>query len=89
WQAKSNISAEGLNVRFFGVSTLLFDNGQEQILIDGFFSRPSLWHVLSSKVSSDSRLLQKIIQEEQLDRTQAILVTHSHYDHALDIPELA
>ncbi len=89
WQAKSNTSAEGLNVRFFGVSTLLFDNGQEQILIDGFFSRPSLWHVLSSKVSSDSRLLQKIIQEEQLDRTQAILVTHSHYDHALDIPELA
>ena len=61
WQAKSNTTSEGLNVRFFGVSTLLFDNGEEQILIDGFFSRPSLWQVLSSKVSSNSRLLQKII----------------------------
>ncbi|MFV5491243.1 MBL fold metallo-hydrolase [Acinetobacter sp. ASP199] len=89
WQAKPDKPAKSLNIRFFGVSTLLFDDGQEQILIDGFFSRPSLWQVLSSKVSSNAALLQNIIQEEQLHRTRAILVTHSHYDHALDLPELA
>ncbi|ATO19312.1 hypothetical protein BS636_06390 [Acinetobacter sp. LoGeW2-3] len=89
WQAKSNTSTDGLNVRFFGVSTLLFDDGQDQILIDGFFSRPSLWQVISSEVSSNSSLLQKVIQDYQLNRTRVILVTHSHYDHALDIPELA
>ncbi len=29
-----------LEVKFFGVSTLLFEDGQTQILIDGFFSHP-------------------------------------------------
>jgi len=30
-----------------------------------------------------------MIQQQHLQRTQAIFVTHSHYDHALDIGELA
>ena len=41
WQPQSSSSRAGLNVKFFGVSTLLLDDGQDQILIDGFFSRPS------------------------------------------------
>ena len=31
-----------VKVTFFGVSTLLFDDGETQILLDGFFSRPSI-----------------------------------------------
>lgn len=89
WQAQPSTSTEGLYVRFFGVSTLLFDDGQNQILMDGFFSRPSLWKVMSSKVSGNPALLEQVIQDYQLNRTQAILVSHSHYDHALDLPELA
>ena len=38
WKAKIDqpVSEQKLNVRFFGVSTLLFDDGNSQILIDGF-----------------------------------------------------
>ena len=86
--ASSTIS-DGLKVHFFGVSTLLFDNGQEQILIDGFFSRPSLWQVLTSKLSSNSNLISDLIQQYELHRTQAVVVSHSHYDHALDLAEIA
>ncbi len=42
WQPKTGTSVHGLTVKFFGVSTLLLDDGHDQILIDGFFSRPSL-----------------------------------------------
>lgn len=87
--AKQTATSEGLKVRFFGVSTLLFDNGQDQILIDGFFSRPSLWQVLTSKLSSNSNLIDQLIQHYELHRTQAVLVSHSHYDHALDLAEIA
>lgn len=73
---------------FFGVSTLLFNDGKTQILIDGFFSRPSLSQVLFHKIRSQPEMIQQIIQQQHLYHTQAILVTHSHYDHALDIAEL-
>lgn len=78
-----------LKVTFFGVSTLLFDDGQEQILIDGFFSRPSLTDVMFTEINSNPKLLQYYIKKYELQRTQAILVTHSHYDHALDVAYLA
>ena len=77
-----------LKVKFFGVSTLLFDDGKTQILIDGFFSRPSLSQVLFQKIQSQPEVIQRMIQQQHLQRTRAILVTHSHYDHALDIAEL-
>ena len=34
--------ADTVTVTWFGVTTLLFDDGDTQLLIDGFFSRPSL-----------------------------------------------
>lgn len=77
-----------LTVNFFGVSTLLFDDGQEQILIDGFFSRPSLSQVLLQPIQSNSELIEQMIREQQLQRAKALLVTHSHYDHALDVAAL-
>ena len=89
WQSNVDAPHQGLTVRFFGVSTLLFDDGQDQILIDGFFTRPDLWHVLSSKISGDFPLLVQLKRQYELHRTQAIFVTHSHYDHALDIPHLS
>ncbi|NNG82732.1 MBL fold metallo-hydrolase [Acinetobacter sp. ANC 5378] len=91
WQYQASEKAStssSLNVKFFGVSTLLFDDGKTQILIDGFFSRPSLSQVLFQKIQSQPAIIQRIIQQQQLQRTQAILVTHSHYDHTLDLAEL-
>ena len=91
WQYQASAktaSSSMLKVKFFGVSTLLFDDGKTQILIDGFFSRPSLSQVLFQKIQSQPEVIQRMIQQQQLQRTQAILVTHSHYDHTLDLAEL-
>ncbi|WP_407303118.1 MBL fold metallo-hydrolase [Acinetobacter sp.] len=89
YQAAENTSTSSrLKVKFFGVSTLLFDDGKTQILIDGFFTRPSLSQVLFQKIQSTPDVIRRMVQQQHLQRTQAILVTHSHYDHALDIAEL-
>lgn len=87
-QTTQNTKTKQLHVKFFGVSTLLFDDGQTQILIDGFFSRPSLSQTLFKPVHSDPKLIAKIIQDNDLKRLNAVFTSHSHYDHALDIAEL-
>lgn len=88
WQPQTGTSVHGLTVNFFGVSTLLLDDGHDQILIDGFFGRPSLWQVITRPIQSDKLLLEQLVQCHELSRTQAILVSHSHYDHVLDVPAL-
>ncbi len=73
--------------KFFGVSDLTFDDGQEQI--------PHRWllyvdhrscRTVFTQIQSDQPLLHSYIDQYDLKRTRAIFVTHSHYDHALDIP---
>ena len=79
------IKENEVKVTFFGVSTLLFDDGHTQILIDGFFSRPSLWRALITEIESDTAVIDKIVTTYNMDRVKGIFVTHSHYDHALDV----
>lgn len=88
YQAQHKNLNNTLTVKFFGTSTLLFDDGQSQILIDGFFSRPPLSQVFFQKIQSSSAQIDQVVKEQHLERVKAILVTHSHYDHALDIAEL-
>lgn len=74
---------------FFGTSTLLFDDGETQLFIDGFLSRPGLGKVAFGKVRSDMLVLQQVIQQHTINRLKGIFVCHSHYDHAMDAPAIA
>jgi len=78
-------SGNQVKVTFFGVSTLLFDDGETQLLIDGFFSRYSLFRVLLTKVESDTTLIDQLVTRYGMDRVRGIFVTHPHYDHAFDV----
>jgi L-ascorbate metabolism protein UlaG (beta-lactamase superfamily) len=73
-----------LQVTFFGVSTLLIDDGETQILIDGFFSRPSMITALTSDISSDTAVIEKYIRDYDMRRVKGVFVTHTHYDHSFD-----
>jgi L-ascorbate metabolism protein UlaG (beta-lactamase superfamily) len=75
-----------VRVTFYGTSTLLFDDGETQILIDGFFSRPGAGKLLFGKVRSDKELIATILQHEKINRLKAVFVCHSHYDHVMDAP---
>jgi L-ascorbate metabolism protein UlaG (beta-lactamase superfamily) len=82
---KKDTSPATLKATFFGVTTILFDNGSESILIDGFFSRPSLFSLLLWNVRSDETKVLQCMERAGIDeRLKAVFVAHSHYDHALD-----
>ncbi len=75
---------------WLGVTTLLFDDGETQILIDGFISRPSLFESLTKRpVTYDAPMINYVMNEYEMRRLAAIIPAHSHYDHAMDIGAIA
>ncbi len=79
-----------VTVTWFGVTTLLFDDGETQILIDGFISRPGLLDVLARRpIDNDAATINFFLNEYRVRRLAAIIPVHSHFDHAMDIGALA
>ena len=78
--------ASPVTATWFGVTTLLFDDGETQILFDGFISRPTLFQVLTQRpVSSDFATINYFLNEYRIRRLAALIPVHSHYDHAMDV----
>jgi L-ascorbate metabolism protein UlaG (beta-lactamase superfamily) len=81
---------DGVTVTWFGVATLLFDDGDTQILVDGFISRPSALAVLTRlPVTNDVARINWFLNEYQVLRLGAIVPVHSHFDHAMDVGAIA
>ena len=79
-----------LKVTFFGTTTLLFDDGEDQILFDAHFTRPSIKYFITGKpVSTNCALCDEIIKHHEINRLKAIFVSHAHHDHAMDAPYVA
>lgn len=81
--------ASGLRVTFLGVSTLLFDDGETAILTDGFFTRPGKLRFLFTRIEPDADLITRQLQRAGIHKLAAVVVVHSHYDHAMDSPVVA
>lgn len=79
-----------VHVRWLGVSSLLFDDGETQILIDAFFSRPFAREGYSDKsISPDAEAVKSAIKQFDMNRLAAVIPVHSHYDHAMDLGGVA
>lgn len=75
---------------WFGCTTLLFDDGETQLLIDGFISRPSVVdHLLRRPVENDIATINYFMNEYRVRRLAAVIPLHSHFDHAMDIGAIA
>jgi L-ascorbate metabolism protein UlaG (beta-lactamase superfamily) len=77
-----------LRVTYFGVSTLMFSDGHDRLLIDGFFSRPGPPQFPLLPIGPDRRRIEAALGK---DRTpvRVILTAHAHHDHALDTAAVA
>ena len=78
---------------FLGASTLLFEDASQALLIDGFFTRPTLGFPPSGTAATpdddaiDAALKQASITTAAETRTLTlvgVVVNHSHFDHAMD-----
>lgn len=79
-----------VTVTWLGVTTLLFDDGETQVLIDGFFSRPGILDVLFLRpIVSDAANINYALDEFRMRRLAAVIPVHSHYNHAMDVGAIA
>lgn len=84
-----NDTIKGVKTTFFGTSSLLFDDGRTQILIDGFFSRPNTLQVAFGKIKTNTKRVEMTLAKANINRLKGVFVCHSHYDHVLDAPFIA
>lgn len=88
--ATSAVADGSVTVTWLGITTLLFDDGETQILIDGTFTRLSPLDIaLQRKVRSDIATINYALDEFHIERLAAIIPVHSHFDHAIDAGNVA
>ncbi len=78
-----------VQVRFGGVATLVFDDGETAWMTDGFFSRPSVLATAITRIGPDAQRIDDGLRRMGVTRLAAVVPVHSHYDHAMDSPVVA
>ena len=91
WQLEAGapVSARAVSVRFAGTATLLFSDGETTWMTDGWFSRPGPLRLLLGDIAPDPEAVERGLAAMGVDTLSAVLPLHSHYDHAMDAPEVA
>ena len=83
------VAAGSVTVRFTGSTTLLFDDGETSWMTDGWFSRPTFIEISTQRVEPDLSASSRGLKANEVDKLDAVIPLHSHYDHAMDSPEVA
>ncbi len=87
--AAQQIPEGAVTVRYSGTATLLFSDGETSWMTDGWFTRPGPLTTLLGKIEPDMDAITFGLQRNEVDTLAAVFPMHSHYDHAMDTPEVA
>jgi len=71
---------------------MLLRDGGSKILFDPHFTRcasPMGLPVMFRRISPDQAAIDKYLHKFRIEDSDAIIITHSHYDHTLDLPAVA
>jgi L-ascorbate metabolism protein UlaG (beta-lactamase superfamily) len=91
-QKRSAPYQSSLTITWFGAAAILIDDGSTAILIDPFVSRKEnsvLDIVLGRDAIVAEKLISRRVTRPPYRRVSAILVSHSHYDHVIDVSEFS
>ena len=86
---QAKIPAGSVTVRYTGTSTLLFSDGKTDWMVDGWFTRFSPLEFLFSEVGPDAEAISRGLASNEVDQLAVVIPIHSHFDHAMDAPEVA
>lgn len=78
---QAGASSPTLEFRWLGVAGAEYRCAGQSLVIDPYLSRVPAWRLLGGTLRSDAALV-----AEKVPRAGAVLVSHAHYDHLLDVP---
>lgn len=83
----TNPDRQEITATWFGAANVMISDGSSHILIDPFFTRPAGWlNLLTDKnVQPNDALVARMLNDAGIHRLDAVLVSHTHYDHVLDV----
>lgn len=87
--ANSRPAPGDLRVTFLGVSSLVITDAETTLITDGFFSRPGKLKMMAGPVRPNHEIIDQALSRLNLTSVDAVVVAHSHYDHAMDSPVVA
>lgn len=85
----ASTDTSAVRVRFAGVTTLVFDDGETAWMTDGFFSRPPVLRTLFGRIGPDAGIVDESLRRLDVTKLAAVIPVHAHYDHAMDAPLVA
>jgi L-ascorbate metabolism protein UlaG (beta-lactamase superfamily) len=74
---------ERVAFRWLGVAGIELSAGGRTLVVDPYLSRAPVGRFLFGRVTPDGRLVR-----EKLHSCDYVLVSHSHFDHIMDVPEV-
>jgi len=77
-------SSGELRVTWLGTAGFILEHSGHVVAIDPYLTRASLWRCLFAPLRADEVLTRRLVS-----RADAILLSHTHFDHALDVPVIA
>jgi len=78
-----------LQIQFIGNTNVLVTDGDHTILTDGFFTRPSLIQFLWGEIEPNVDVIKQGLKQAGIEKLDAVIPVHSHFDHAMDSPIVA
>ena len=78
-----------LTYRFLGNANILISDGETSILTDGWFSRFPTGTLAFGLIEPDLQAIEAGLMRAEIEELAAVIPVHSHFDHAMDSPEVA
>jgi L-ascorbate metabolism protein UlaG (beta-lactamase superfamily) len=85
----ATIPDNAVTVRFTGTSTLLVSDGETDWMVDGWFTRIRPLALALGEIEPDVDAIEHGLLRNEVDTLAVVIPIHSHFDHAMDAPEVA
>jgi L-ascorbate metabolism protein UlaG (beta-lactamase superfamily) len=84
----AQVEPDSIRVTYLGVNGFQFETDDHALLVDPYFTRVGLWAgALNERIESSPNRVRQGLRHVG-HNVDAILVTHAHFDHLLDAPEI-